>query len=413
MNLSIVEEHAVEAGFLWELRDVAAVAPHHDLGSLCELDERLEAHLDGLRVAGSSGVAVAAEASLDEPGAVFVAAVLATERSDFKDVARVLDATAAERPLGRALVSALGWVPWTASGKVVQGLLGARDPLLKRYGLAACAAHRVDPGAALGYAVLDRDAALRARALETAGLLGRADLAAEIRDASTDADAECRWAAAVAGALLGDAAAVEALWRWAEQVAPDDDPRRSERACAFAAVRTDPARAAHQLEAMAGWPTRERAALAGAAALGDPACMGWILERLASPAAARLAADAFAAITGTPVEGSLVGRAPRGAPAGPDDDPAHDDVAPDPDGPLPWPAADALHASWRAVAGSLRRGTRYLGGRPVEAELLARVLKSGGQRRRALAAFELAARQPGRPVFEVRAPGARQRASLG
>jgi len=49
---SIVEQHAEEATFLWILRDAAAQAPHYSLKDLADIDERVEAHIDGLRVAG-------------------------------------------------------------------------------------------------------------------------------------------------------------------------------------------------------------------------------------------------------------------------------------------------------------------------------------------------------------------------
>jgi len=52
---SIVSQHAEEAAFLWLLRDLAVAAPHYSLQDLADLDERVEAHIDGLRVAGDPG----------------------------------------------------------------------------------------------------------------------------------------------------------------------------------------------------------------------------------------------------------------------------------------------------------------------------------------------------------------------
>ncbi|MCR1764356.1 hypothetical protein NAG16_14970, partial [Pseudomonas aeruginosa] len=45
---AIVDQHAEEAAFLALLRDYAVRAPHYDLEELAELDQRIEAHLDGL-----------------------------------------------------------------------------------------------------------------------------------------------------------------------------------------------------------------------------------------------------------------------------------------------------------------------------------------------------------------------------
>src|SRR5690242_4412825 len=48
-NDRVVGRHADEASFLWLLRDGAVRAPHYTLRDLARLDERVEAHLDGLR----------------------------------------------------------------------------------------------------------------------------------------------------------------------------------------------------------------------------------------------------------------------------------------------------------------------------------------------------------------------------
>jgi uncharacterized protein (TIGR02270 family) len=75
--LGIVEQHSEEAAFLWLLRDTAACAPHYSLDDLAKLDSRLEAHLDGLRIAGDTGWEICKEAmSLEGSGEVFAAAFL-------------------------------------------------------------------------------------------------------------------------------------------------------------------------------------------------------------------------------------------------------------------------------------------------------------------------------------------------
>src|SRR5262245_34294497 len=89
----VVERHATEAAFVWTRRDAAAHSPAYDLLELCELDERLESHLDGLRHAGDAGFALCrAELEPGDPGATFVVALLAVEREDWGVFAEVLDA---------------------------------------------------------------------------------------------------------------------------------------------------------------------------------------------------------------------------------------------------------------------------------------------------------------------------------
>ena len=52
---SIITQHAEEAAFLWLQRDAAVREPHYSLADLAELDNRVEAHIDGLRIAGDAG----------------------------------------------------------------------------------------------------------------------------------------------------------------------------------------------------------------------------------------------------------------------------------------------------------------------------------------------------------------------
>lgn len=80
---SVLDEHVDEAAFLWLQRAHAVHAPNYSPHQFADLDERLAAHLDGLRVAGEDGWQCAAEALENEgPEDFFAAAVLALEAGD-------------------------------------------------------------------------------------------------------------------------------------------------------------------------------------------------------------------------------------------------------------------------------------------------------------------------------------------
>ncbi|HZX47842.1 MAG TPA: hypothetical protein VFF47_01335 [Nitrospirota bacterium] len=51
----IITQHAEEVAFLWLLRERAVYAPHYSLKDLAKLDDRVEAHLDGLSIVGDAG----------------------------------------------------------------------------------------------------------------------------------------------------------------------------------------------------------------------------------------------------------------------------------------------------------------------------------------------------------------------
>ena len=100
-----------EASFLWILRDDAVRAPNYSVKDLADLDERVEANLDGLRVAGQFGWKTCEEAlDVKEPGEVFTAGVLAFESGDNNCIQKVLEIGCTSAELERALISALGWI---------------------------------------------------------------------------------------------------------------------------------------------------------------------------------------------------------------------------------------------------------------------------------------------------------------
>lgn len=82
----IVRQHAEMAAFLWTVYDHHLLNPDEnpdmDEERLDRLTERLEAHLDGLRIAGDQGKAIAKDLYLEFPeaGELFVIRMLAADR---------------------------------------------------------------------------------------------------------------------------------------------------------------------------------------------------------------------------------------------------------------------------------------------------------------------------------------------
>lgn len=403
MLQDILEHHANELAFLWAQRDAAARAPHIDLRALAGFDERVEANVDGLRIAGNQGFAVArAMMELGEPGVAFAAALLAIERGDTKGLAAAME-PADDPAMARALISAFGWAPEARAALAAEPLLAPSAPPRHRViGLAAFATHRRDAGGAILNSLLDQDAGVRARALRSAGEIGRRDLAPDLARALSDEDEACRFWAAWSLSLLGEAFS-PTLWSFVES------ERYAMRAVAMAARRAGPdARALGRLEALSARAEHARVAIAGAGALGDPGAVPWLLARMEDEALARIAGEAFTMITGIAIEGELAAK-PSKRRDGPSDDPADPSVAMDPDMDRPWPAKAALAGAFRTRGAELRRGQRYLLGQSISEGTTLRVLRDATQPLRAAAAIERSLLAPGRPLFEVRAPAFRQK----
>ena len=408
---SIVEQHAEEAAFLWILRDAAVQAPHYSLNDLADIDERVEAHIDGLRVAGEAGWSFCADAlAQEEPGEVFAAAVLAFESGQDQRIKMVLEAGARDLELSRGLISALGWLRFDQVKEHIDQLLRSLTPELRRIGIAASAVHRQDPGPALVDALNDEDTFLKARAIRAVGELGRIDLLSMLKNQLAAEDKDCQFWAGWSAVLLGDRGeALEFLKTFATSESPFLESAFNLTLRVMNNTSTQ-----NWLKEMSQQPDWLRYTVIGAGVAGDPVRIPWIIEHMEVPELARVAGEAFTMITGVDIAyEDLEGEWPKGFEAGPTESPEDEDVEMDSDEDLPWPDAQLIAEWWAKNKAAFRNGTRYLLGQPISPEHLQEALRKGFQRQRAAAALELAILQPGQPLFEVRAPGFRQKQILG
>jgi uncharacterized protein (TIGR02270 family) len=403
---AILEQHSEESAFLWILRESAVHTPHYSLSDLAKLDSRLDAHLDGLRIAGPYAWEILKNSlALKEAGEVFAAAVIAFESGDAKRTDIVLDAGTATSELSRGLVSAIGWLPPKKADRLIKSLLASPTKSHRRVGVASAAVRRLDFEKDFLEAARDDDPLLRARALRAVAELGMKQHAALFSRFIDAVDPAVGYAAAWGGALVsGEPAAIASLQAFA--VGPG---RKSREALVLAARRMTPVATAAWREKLAKKPETLRQAVISAGAAGDPAALPWLLEQMAVPAVARVAGEALSMISGTDLAYlDLDADRPEKFEAGPNDDPKDENVEPDPDEDLPWPDPVLLRGWWEQRKSRFTPGKRYLLGKEISAESCREALKTGRQRQRAAAALELAILEPGTPLLEVRAPGFRQ-----
>lgn len=429
----VLQQHVDDAVSLRQVRSVLLRAPHVQLHRLRRLDERIAAHLDGVAVAGPEGLAML-QAGLASPGAgvVFALAVCALQGRDAAVLQRLVKLAASLPEAERGFLSALGWVSSEDLQGTVRALLGSTVPVHRAWALAACAMHRVDPGAVLAQAVQDADAGVRARAWRVAGQLGRRDLAdaARLAVSAQAGPVHDEHATVVLGAggspadaLADRRAAAWALTLWGQ--GQNDLVRQA--LLAVPPGQAWPQQDAHRLATMAAqmdWgreqvrklaPLAETSAPAKrrmmrmAAWVGDVQVMPWLIHHMADDNWARLAGEAFSLISGADLAAcGLERKPPEGLEPGPNDNPEDHDVAMDEDDSLPWPDQAKVQAWWQAQAARFKVGQRYFVGEPPSAGHALVVLQTAGQRQRIMAAEYLCLLNPGSVMLPVAAPAWRQ-----
>jgi uncharacterized protein (TIGR02270 family) len=423
---NIIEEYASEAALLWPARDIASKRPDYALNELAELDERVEAHIDGLRIAGDAGWEIVKEQlAWEEAGEVFTGAVLAFESGDEQRIGEVLELATQSVELARGAISALGWLTYEQAQPHIKKLIESDEPMRRRIGIAAAAVHRQDPGPALKEAAGDSEPLVRARALRAVGELGRRELLSAVR-ANLEAEDECcRFWAAWSAALLGDISSANVLRELAEAGGP-----LAERACQLAAKRMGQAEAMQWQKQLAEREQHHRLAIIAAGAIGDPVLVPWLIDMMKFEEIARPAGEALTTITGVDIAyEDLEAEGPESlededleTESDEDDEmdlnedvetEAGEDIGMDADEDLPWPDPKLISKWWSNNQGRFPAGKRCLSGKPIAIETLREVLKTSRQRQRAAAALEMAFLQPGQPLFEVRARGDRQQQILG
>lgn len=407
----VISRHLEDTAFLCTQHDDAVRAPHYRLKDLLQLEERLGAHLDGLRVSDQHGWEIITAALKDgKPGTVFAAGILAFESGNDAWVQCVLEAGVATPESSRGLISALAWLPIEQASGPIKALLASDQPARRCVGIAGAAAHRRMPsGSVFPDALVSDDSVLRARALRVVGELGLLDFHLSARANLRSKDPTVRFWAAWSNALLnGHKDAVACLQNVAEAGGPF-----AERAAQMAMRRLAPKDAKMWLIRLVKQLGQKRLAVIAAGALADPEAIPFLIDQMKVPELARVAGESFSLITGADIAyEDLDGEKPEGFESGPTESPEDENVATDRDLNLPWPDPVLIKKWWNARQGNFARGTRYLLGQPITPDSIRQALKTGFQRQRAAAALELAILNPGRPLFEVRAPAWRQQAML-
>lgn len=409
--IKVVQQHVDDAASLAEARQLLTRAAYPTLSRLHRADRRLAAHLNGLRIT-ADGAQLPLKFALERPslGVVFAFAVDVVESKDVSRIEQLLALAEAVPEACNGLLCAFGWLDGSFLKGIVLQMLNHADGFRSTAGLAACAMHRVDPTTFRDRLLRAVNPGTRARAFRTLGELGvSGGLSSCIDTVRNDPEPEVRFWGAWSAVLLGDRQiALDVL----TQCGLGDGAHRVRAfRLSLQAMSNDVAHST--LRQLAGRPEHRRSAIEGCGIHGHPEYVAWLIHQMRDVQDARLAGEAFSLITGADLSHQALDcPAPDGFRSGPTDDADDPNVEMDPDDGLPWPNVNKIERWWNAQGGRFQIGRRYFLGQTVTKEHCIKVLKTGYQRQRVLAAHYLRLLEPGTPLFNTSAPAWRQQRLL-
>lgn len=401
---AVFDQFADNASFLWILRSIAVEQPHYSVNDVGELEQRIDAQLDGLMTSiDQSWQICLAALELNEPGEVFAATNLAFRSHDIKKIQAAVEAGFINDETKKGLISALGWLPAKLVNGWIEKFLTSKDLNHKYLAVAACSVRRENPGEVLTRILQREDCKqhekLYCRMLRLVGEIRRQDLMPELELGMQSEQEDISFWSNWSAVLLGNRLAVSNLKQFVFQ-----SGEHQQKAIDLS-FRVLPIEQARQWIAELGKDSAQaRAVIKATGVLGDPHAVNWLISRMAQPAAARLAGEAFSHITGIYLEqnqlalddGLVLAEQPS-------DDPEDDDVSLDEDENLPWPDTDKIKTIWINHGRNFIAGQRYFMGRNITSELLKEKLLNANQRQRHAAAMELALIDSNMPLQNTRA----------
>ncbi|MER9300051.1 HEAT repeat domain-containing protein [Mesorhizobium sp. M0621] len=287
----VVRQHAEQAAFFWAQRDTLMEDDPPDLHVVAGIDRRLEANLDGLRIAGPAAwpFIVAAYEDFPEKGELFLFTWMAIEQADKERISQAVEFGKVSNDNVRGSVGALAWHSPETIRPLVRDWIGAPDAFKRYLSVAACAGHGVDPKQMLARLVHDPDPRVRSHSLHLAGKLKRTDLVRDIVGRLEDEHEQPRtWAAwALTELGSGDLAMAEL-----KRVVASGGPEALTALRAIVKIGPD-----KDVRAWMGGLLKapETAALAvrGSGMLGDRTILHWLIHQMRNPALAVAAGGAL------------------------------------------------------------------------------------------------------------------------
>jgi uncharacterized protein (TIGR02270 family) len=289
----VLEEHLEELAFLWEQRERFIDSPDWTLESLQAIEERAEAHLDGLRLGAGHSAELARPALIAGEIGVATAATFVLMSFGLPELENeILRALATAPPEGRnGIRVGLRHCDIERIGGQLSEIAVSGEPSVRAAAVDILAFHRFPPPKGIATLLGDPDPEVRRLAFEAAGRFGGPwsyDIVQQALDGEIPA---LRVAALRASARMG-LPGLDDTCRRAGTRPQSPVPEALE----FLGVLGDPKDLA-VLQNSISRPDLAPAALAGLGALGSVAAIPALIDAMADPALVKAAGRGFVRIT--------------------------------------------------------------------------------------------------------------------
>lgn len=346
---------ADNASFLWVLRDRQRREPHVYPEHIAELDERIQANLDGLLLYGDEAWAIAqANGEFPQGGEAFCLGYLAFSGEDISKIQYATEFGLQNPDTFKGLANCLAWLPGAKVHPWITQFFHSKNLDHKRLALAACRLRKEDPAGFLTQIFEREDCQahldLLAEALRAVGYFKRADLAARAIPFLTHADPQVVFWAVYASLCLGNLTPTEMLKAYCSS--DDEVLKHLQQKALLLAMHYLPIDTARCW--IGEWVEQglQRIAIQACGFLGDSNSIPWLINQLEQAEFNRIAGEALYLITKS--------KLPEGVAlvdGGEEENEASDNLI---DESLPWVDAALAATGSREIANAGIQAMRYL-----------------------------------------------------
>jgi|GEM_PF-2231552 len=394
-----------DAPFAWFLRREASLSASYQLDELNEEDQKLAAFFDALRIGTESGREPEKELNFNDWGAVFIGTVLGLSLDRLSLIEAAIDAVDDDHDRAEELFQAVQWQRPTV--EKIQILEAHDNPLVRQ---AVIAAYQQPPTDHLiAHWFKDQGSAVICRTLDFIGQHRLTQYQEQISMAYGHAEPSVQFAAAKAGVLTNEPAALSII----EQFALNSSEYLRE-SLEFIFRFGNHTHTYQWVNNILNSNLSPRIKVLSVAYNGQIDPMPLIFEVMEDVNFAQVAGEAFSLLTGANIiEDNLDEEQPAG------DEPTaaqkhdFDEHYRDYEEELPWPSTERTQAWWSENASRFNSGERYLAGLAINRENTLKTLYQGNQAQRRAAAFELAAADQSQALIDTTIPVHYQLALLG